>query len=143
MLAANVKSSIKGYTSYHVSSLSSDDRPIGGSSILISNSISHQRIPLHTELQALAVRISLAVTITVCSLYIPPSQSCTLADLEEIVHQLSAPYILLGNVNANSDLSGDQRSDSAGSVVENLLNSCNLCLLNDGSPTYLGVSPLK
>jgi hypothetical protein len=44
MLAAIPKSNIKGYTSYHVSSLSSDDRPTGGSSILISNSISHQRI---------------------------------------------------------------------------------------------------
>ena len=137
MLAANAKSSIKGFTSYHVSSLSSDDRPIGGSSILVSNSISHQRVPLHTKLQAVAVRISLAVTVTVCSIYIPPSQLCTLADLKEIVHQLSAPYILLGDFNAHSDLWGNQRGDSAGAVIENLLNSRNLCLLNDGSPTYL------
>jgi len=136
-LAANAKSNIKGYTSYHVSSLSSDDRPIGGSSILIHNSTSHQRIHLQTQLQAVAVKVSLAKTTTICSIYTPPNAPYSLNDLEDIVHQLSAPYILLGDFNAHSDMWGDQRIDSAGSIIENLINSQNLCLLNDGSPTYL------
>jgi len=71
-LAASAKSNIKGFSSYHVSSTSVDGIPIGGSSILIENSISHQRITLRTELQAVAVRVSLAHTITICSIYLPP-----------------------------------------------------------------------
>lgn len=128
---------MRGYTSYHVSSLSSDDRPIGGSSILISNSLSHQRVPLHTELQAVAVRVSLATTMTVCSIYLPPNLSYTLNDLEQIVVQLPAPFILIGDFNAHSDLWGDQHNDPCGSIIENLLDSQNLCLLNNGTPTYL------
>jgi len=137
MLAANAKSNIKGYTSYHVSDTSSDDRPIGGSSILIRNDVSHQRIPLQTQLQAVAVRASLSKIISLCSIYIPPSTSYNLNDLEQIINQLPAPYIILGDFNAHSDLWGNQRSDSAGSIIENLLNSKELCLLNNGSPTYL------
>jgi hypothetical protein len=136
-LAASAKSNIKGYSSYHVSSLSVDGMPIGGSSILVENNLSHQRITLQTELQAVAVRVSLAQTITLCSIYIPPRLPFEQQDLDRLISQLPHPFILLGDFNAHSDLWGDQRLDRAGSILENILNSSDICLLNNGSPTYL------
>lgn len=136
-LAASAKSTIKGYSSYHVSSLSVDGMPIGGSSILVENNTSHQRVTLQTELQAVAVRVSLAQTITICSIYIPPRSPFEQQDLDHLISQLPQPFILLGDFNAHSDLWGDQRLDRAGSILENILNSSDICLLNNGSPTYL------
>ena len=131
------KSNIKGYTSYHLTQTSSDNKPIHGVSIMIENCTSHQRVPLNTALQAVAARVSLARTVTICSLYLPPSSAFTLQDLEMLVAQLPSPFILLGDFNAHSDLWGDQSLDRAGATIENLLNRGSLCLLNDGSPTYI------
>jgi hypothetical protein len=136
-LHASAKSSIKGFSSYHVSSLSVDGIPIGGSAILINNNLSHQRITLQTELQAVAVRVSLAQTISICSIYIPPRTHFEQRDLDLIISQLPQPFILLGDYNAHSDLWGNQGLDRSGSIIENFLNSNEICLLNNGSPTYM------
>ena len=50
--------SIRGYTMYnHIHQ--SGDRASGGSSIIVNNSISQSQIPLNTNLQAVAVKVTL------------------------------------------------------------------------------------
>ena len=128
---------MRGYESYHVSSLSTDDRPIGGTAILVENSVSHQRIPLNTTLQAVAVRASLMRTVSICSLYLPPRSVSTLEQLSDLVNQLPPPVLLLGDFNAHSSAWGCRSTDQAGEIVENLMDEMNLCLLNDDQPTFL------
>ncbi|ELU15148.1 hypothetical protein CAPTEDRAFT_116911, partial [Capitella teleta] len=120
------KRNIRGYTSYHISSISSDDRPIGGSSILIDNSVPHQRISLSTPLQAVAARVSLVRTISICSIYLPPALRFSRQDLVDLVEQLPSPFLLLGDFNAHSDLWGDQSLDRSGTEVENFIDISNL-----------------
>ena len=50
-----------------------NERDSGGVSIFVNNKALHSHIPLHTNLQALAVSITLHRVITRCSIYIPPS----------------------------------------------------------------------
>ena len=54
--------------------LISDDmqRATGGSSIFINTNLIHSPMALDTELQAVAVRVSFAKTVTLCSIYVPP-----------------------------------------------------------------------
>ena len=47
----------------------------GGVALLIHKSLLYSCIPLKSSLQALAARVSLHKTITVCTLYLPPSVS--------------------------------------------------------------------
>jgi exonuclease III/ribonuclease HI len=136
-LKENDKSSMRGYQGYHVSSLSADGRPIGGTAILIENSVSHQRISLSTTLQAGAVRVSLVRSITVCSIYLPPRMDFNIAQLENLLNQLPKPYILMGDFNSHSDSWGCTNTDGAGERIEELINRHTLCLLNDDSHTYL------
>ena len=57
------------------------------------------------------------------------------SDLDNLVNQLPAPFLFIGDFNAHSDLQSFSSSNSLGNKVEHLLQSSNICLLNK-SPTY-------
>ena len=52
---------------------SEGQRPSGGSSILVHSSCPQREIKLVTNLQAVAVSVTLDKEITICSVYIPPN----------------------------------------------------------------------
>ena len=112
------------------------DNATGGVTLYNNKSDLFSEIELHTDLQAIAVRVSAKKTLTVCNVYLPPSLDVNFSDLERLIEQLPAPFVLVGDLNAHSPLWGDVRQDSRGQMVEKLLNDYNLCLLNTGEPTY-------
>ena len=114
-----------------------DDRAKGGSSICVRNNILHSEIKLNTNLQATAVRVSLHKTITLCSIYIPPQYKLELQELNNLVNQLPSPYIIMGDVNGHNPLWGSDKLTDKGKKLEDFANQNNLCILNDGSNTYL------
>ena len=75
-------------------------------------------------------------TLTVCNIYLPPSLDVNFSDLDHLIQQLPAPFVLVGDLNAHSPLWGNVRQDSRGQMIEELLNDYNLYLLNTGEPTY-------
>lgn len=116
----------------------------GGAALLIKNSLSFSPIsikPPNSPFQLVAATVS---DITFVSLYIPPS---TPFDLPLWVHMLSkipSPLVILGDFNAHSPLWGSSSSDPSGNKLIDLMDSLNICLLNDGSPTRIshpGQSP--
>ena len=114
-----------------------EDRAKGGSSICIRNNIMHSEIKLATNLQATAVRISLHKTITLCSIYIPPQYKLELQELNNLITQLPSPYIIMGDFNGHNPLWGSDKLTDKGKKLEDFANQNNLCILNDGSNTYL------
>ena len=61
---------IRGYTLYnHIHQ--AGDRASGGSSIVVNNSVPQSQIHLNTNIQAVAVKVTLHKTIHVCSIYLP------------------------------------------------------------------------
>ena len=65
------KINIKNYITYNC--YAQTDRASGGSSIAINNRYFHSQINLKTNFQAVAIRLSLHKTITLCSVNIPPN----------------------------------------------------------------------
>lgn len=110
--------------------------PKGGVSIFVNKHLLSSAITLRTTLQAVAVRVTLHTPVSICSIYLPPNSKWTAQDLQDIIQQLPAPTILLGDFNAHHPLWGNSRTDQAGREVERLLTSSNLCLLNDKRATY-------
>ena len=47
----------------------------GGVSIIVNNNIPHKQIPLDTSLQAVAEKLTLHCTVTLCSIYLPSHAS--------------------------------------------------------------------
>ena len=123
--------SMKYYSTYNFNPNNHDAYPIpGGLTTLIHNSIPHRPITLNTSLQAQAFSVSLNYTTTICNIYIPPHSSPDRHSIENLLHQLPSPYILLGDFNAHHPLWGSQKHNPKGILIENILLNNNITLLN-------------
>ena len=128
--------SIRNNTAFHTFS-ANNERAAGGVSIFINNNAPHSHIPLKTNLQAVAVSITLHRVITLCSIYVPPSSRLSAKDLDDLVPQLPSPFILLGDVNGHTILWGSKDINDKGRIIENFIDNHGLCLYNTNTPTYL------
>ncbi|GFS86618.1 probable RNA-directed DNA polymerase from transposon X-element [Trichonephila clavipes] len=108
----------------------------GGVCIFTSLDVPSSALPLHTSLQAVAVRIHSTSLITVCCLYLPPNTVIHQHDLNNLVDQLPAPFIILGDFNGHSTLWGSTKTNPRGRQIEQVLSDHCLCLLNPEEPTY-------
>jgi exonuclease III len=130
------KVTLKHYSLYNCYD-PNDDRSKGESSVCVRNNILHSEIKLATNLQATAVRVSLHKTITLCSIYIPPQYKLELQEHYNLINQLPTPYIIMGDFNGHNPLWGSDKLTDKGKKLEDFANQNNLCILNDGSNTYL------
>ena len=112
-----------------------DGRGTGGVAIIINNKCPSSQIK--TNIQAVAVSVTLHRTISVCSIYIPPRSKIVEKDLDEIVNQLPTPFLLLGDFNGHNFIWGSDDVNDKGRIIENFINKNNLCLYNNKTPTYL------
>ena len=109
-----------------------------GVSVIVNNNIPHKLISLNTNLPAVAVRISLHSTVTLCSLYLPPSRPIDENQLNNLISQLPAPYILTGDFNGHSIMWGCDDNNQRGLQLEGFLENKSLSFMNDSkSKTYL------
>ena len=109
----------------------------GGTSILIKEGTPHSIIDLDTTLQAKAVSVSLFKTVTICSIYLSPSTPLDTQALDKLVQQLPKPFLLLGDFNAHNVVWGCHDTNNRGNVIDSFIARNGLCLLNNGSFTYM------
>ena len=109
----------------------------GGVAVLVRKDIPQSITVLNTRLQAVAVRVSLHVCLTVCSLYLPPDLVIQAGELDDLLLQLPPPVLLLGDFNAHSPMWGCLHLDIKGHIIEDFVQRSNLCILNDKTPTYV------
>ncbi|GFU96919.1 putative RNA-directed DNA polymerase from transposon X-element [Trichonephila clavipes] len=69
-------------------------------------------------------------------LFLPPNDVVPQVDLNHLVSQLPAPFILLGDFNGHSPLWGHDVTNSRGRQIEQLISDHCLCLLNNDEKTY-------
>ena len=132
---------IAGYT-WHTDNVNAQHRQ-GGAAILIANNVPHSRVALNTTINCVAVRLKIEHTqVTALSIYIPPQDRHTPSarELEGLVNQLPPPVLIMGDINAehvswsqNTNIQETTRSR----LIDTLLNSHNLTVLNTGVPTRL------
>ena len=112
--------SMRQFTFYNAFS-PDPERAKGGASILVRQGVIHSQISLRTKLQAVAVQLSLFKTITVCSVYIPPSQNLLVQDLDDLLQQLPTPFVLLGDFNSHNPLWGSNSTNDKGRKLEDFI----------------------
>ena len=127
--------SIRNCTAFHTFS-ANNERAAGGVSIFINNNAPQSHIPLNTNLQAVAVSITLHRVITLSSIYIPPSSRLSPKDLDLVPH-LPSPFILLGDLNVHNILWGSKDINDKGRIIESFIDNHGLCLYNTKTHTYL------
>ena len=125
------------YHSCYFKNCSDNDKASGGVAVLVNNCVPHHVIKLDTTLQAVAVNISLNKTITVCSIYLPPSLPIDIKKLDHLIDQLPNPFILMGDFNSHHTLWGCANTNDKGRIIEDFVTRHDLVLINDKSSTYL------
>ncbi|MCG8430697.1 MAG: endonuclease/exonuclease/phosphatase family protein [Candidatus Omnitrophica bacterium] len=128
---------IKGYrpSSYFCPSRGQDGTS-GGTALYVKEGIPHRSLSLNTNLQAVAVKITVGKPFTLCSIYMPWCEPFSQTDLNRLLDQLPSPYILMGDFNSHSPLWGSPVTNPRGKIIEKLVSDSNLFIFNDGSPTY-------
>ncbi|GFT64934.1 RNA-directed DNA polymerase from mobile element jockey [Trichonephila clavipes] len=104
-----------------------DTSPTGGVCLFTSTLYPRNVVTLHTSLQAVAVRIHIHSLVRVCCVYLPPNDVVPQVDLNQLVSQLPAPFILLGDFNGHSPLWGHDDTNSRGRQIEQLISDHCLC----------------
>ena len=113
------------------------DKASGGVAVIVNNSVLHHSIKLDSSLQAVAVSISLNKTITLCSVYLPPSSPIDIKKVDNLIYQLPKPFILMGDFNSHHTLWGCTNTNDKGRIIEDFITKHDLILLNDKSSTNL------
>ena len=114
-----------------------DGRGTGGVTIIINNKCPSSQIHLKTNIQAVAVSVTLHQTISICSIYIPPRSKIVEKYLDTIVNQLPIHFLLLGDFNGHNFIWGSDNVNDKGRIIENFINKNNLCLYNNKTTNYL------
>ena len=111
----------------------------GGCAIYTRYDVPYTTIKLQTPLQAIAVKIQLTRKYTICSLYIPPNNPFTSADLNNLIRQLPAPFLILGDFNARHPSWGDIVANARGNLLSSFVEDEDICVLNSGQPTHFHI----
>ena len=112
---------------------SEGQRPSGGSSILVHSSCPQREIKRVTNLQAVAVSVTLDKDIIIYSVYVPPNFHLVAEHLDTLLKQLPSPYILVGDFNGHNIL----WITTLKVILLKTITKNDLCLMNDKSHTYL------
>ena len=72
-----------------------------------------------------------------CSLYLPPSENLNIVLLTHLIYQLLTLCVVCGEFNGHGITWGCDKTNSPGDRIDDFITDNNVCLLNDGSYTYL------
>ncbi|GBN09340.1 hypothetical protein AVEN_156302-1 [Araneus ventricosus] len=108
----------------------------GGVALMFLQSFPCKPVPLNTTIQAVAIQIHVSILLTICTIYLPPNQTICQSELDNLLGQLPAPFILVGDMNGHSCLWESSDTNSRGLQIEKLIFDHNFCILNDNSKTY-------
>ena len=107
-----------------------------GIALLINKKVPHTILNLNTTLEAQAVKLFLNKTYTIVNIYISPQEHATTQQINNIISQISPPFLLVGDFNARSPIWGDSTENRQGRIMENILMNSNCTIMNTGSPTH-------
>lgn len=129
---------IKQYTGYTKNRLDTQHAS-GGVATYVLNTIPHREIPITTRLEAIAVSVFLTTTICICNIYLPNRVDIDIPTLSDLISQLPQPFVLMGDFNSHNLIWGDNSTDRRGKMIESLINTFDLVLLNYPAPTHYDI----
>ena len=112
-------------------------RASNGTSIMVKSSVPHTQFDLNTNLQAVAVTVTLSRKVIICSIYLPPIDVLSKNSLVNLFDQLLQPFMLVGEFNGQSNVWGCSETNDRGEIIEDVIAENDLCLLNEKQPTHL------
>ena len=91
-------------------------RVSGGTSIMVKSSVRNSQFDLNTNLQAVAVNVTLSKKITICSTYLPPSDVLSKHSLGNLIDHLPQPFMFVGDFNGHIKVWGCSDTNDRGEL---------------------------
>ena len=112
----------------------------GGVAIMIKHNYCFQPIKLDDSkipnIEITAIRIHLPKqSISLISVYCPPSKKVETEALNSIFDQVPPPYMMCGDLNAHHICWGSGKTNESGDTMLKFLDEKNLVIVNNGKPT--------
>ena len=126
---------VRGFNLYHKIQ-ETENRASGSVSIPVNENTPQSIVTLNTNLQAVAVKVTVHKTITLCLVYLLPCNHFTF-NLQDVIDQLPSPFILMGDFSGYDTLWGCEEMNNRGQQLEDLILKNNLILFNDKKPYIL------
>ena len=95
-IGKNHNINFRDYSFYNCPGTENNGIHHGGSALIVDKTTPHNLIALRTNLQAIAVRVTVFKTITVCSVYLPPSQKWDIRDMDDFIDNSPPQHFCLG-----------------------------------------------
>ena len=135
-LAPAMTCAVKGYSVYR-KDVDSQTVAHGGVLLAVHHSLSAKPLLLRSPLQAVAARVHFCHReVTVCSLYLPPGAALPVAELRQLLVELPAPVLVVGDFNAHNTAWGCDTTGTRGRLLESFIRDEALCILNTGERTH-------
>ena len=113
----------------------------GGVLLAINNNIPSTQIQLNTTLEAVACKVYFDnFCLNICNVYFNDDADITAQTFNNLVKSIPSPRLILGDFNVKHSLWGSPDNDPRGVAIFNVILNNNLCVLNDGSPTFYRAS---
>ena len=90
----------------------------GGTSIMVKSNVPNSQFDLNTNLQAVAVNVTLSKKVTICSIYLPPSDILSKNSLVNLIDELPHPFMLVGDLNGHRKVWGCSDTNDRGESIE-------------------------
>ena len=93
---------------------------------LSRDDIPYSECTLNTTLQAKAFPTSTSKMITICSLYLPPSENLDIVLLSRLIDQPPVPFVVCGDFNGHRTTWGCDKNTSRGDNIYDFITDNNI-----------------
>ena len=115
----------KNYSAYHKNIINGH----GGVCFLVKNNFIHSQVHFESDLQAVAVCITINNKAYIVALvYVPPSETLNELAFDRMIKSITSRYLILGDFNGHSYLWGANQENERGKAVEHLIDRHNRIL---------------
>lgn len=130
---------IKGYKCFN-KNRKNPNYACGGVATFIKDHLPTQELNIQSDIEVVATKILAPISICICNIYIPNSYSFEIQEINDIIKQITNPFILLGDFNSHHTLWGSYKIDTRGLRIESSIEESNMVLLNSGQSTHINIS---
>ena len=105
--------------------------------VLVRKDIPYHTLNFNCNIRHTAVQIFVNKWYTVCSVYLPPNDPIDTGAVENLIHILPEPFLIVGDFNGRHTLWCDSISNTRGRVLERIFYDEPVFILNNAGPTHL------
>ena len=106
----------------------------------IQKSVSGTNISIQSNIEAIAIQITIPIKLYICNVYLPKSRDFDQCEIKNLIRQLPTPFLLLGDFNARNTTWGDHTICTRRKKISEILENPNLFILNNRSFTHFSIA---